>query len=258
MQGGGGSTKQAENGVIPWETIAKGTGLQTVRGQIKLETENGTITRDWKFDYTVGSTGASMQLDKMNVFYIGVANPVTYAAAGYSVEDVHLEIPDADVRADSTGRKGHNNIWVSKLDNHLEVKIMAKTKEGKQQQVGSMVVRVKRIPDPVAMVGGLKGGSMSASTFRIQIAPAAVLQNFEFDARFQITSFNFSMQPKGKDYVGPYTAANRGGTRFMNNDQIMKAMNTAKAGDKIFIEDIKAVGPDGQVRTLSPIILNLN
>ncbi len=91
---GGGTTKPAENGVIPWETVAKGTGLQTVKGQIKLESENGPITRDWKFEYMVGTTGASMQLDKMNVFYIGVAHPVTFSAAGYSVEDVSIVVPD--------------------------------------------------------------------------------------------------------------------------------------------------------------------
>jgi gliding motility-associated protein GldM len=255
---GGGSTKPAENGIIPWETVAKGTGLQTVRGQIKLETESGPIVRDWKFEYMVGSTGASMQLDKMNVFYIGVANPVTYAAAGYSVEDVYLDIPGAEVRADSFNRKGHNNIWVSKLDKGLEVNIMARTQDKKTVKVGNMTVRVKRIPNPVAEINSISSGAMNAAIFRAQIAPAAVLKDFEFNARFQIISFSFSMQPKGKDYVGPFTAANRSGTRFNDNPNIVAAMKSAKAGDKVFIEDIKAVGPDGQTRTLNTIILNLN
>ncbi len=121
-----------------------------------------------------------------------------------------------------------------------------------------MTVRVKRIPNPVAQLGGKPGGAMPASTFRIQIAPSAILDNFEFNARFQITSFTFSMQPKGRDYVGPYTATNRGGTRFSDNPLITKVMATAKAGDKIFIEDIKAVGPDGQTRNLGSMIFNLN
>ena len=254
---GGGSTKPAVNGVIPWETIAKGTGLQTVKGTIMLETDGPPIKREWKFDYTVGTTGASMQLDKMNVFYIGVANPVTYSAAGYSVEDVSIVVPDGEIREDSTGRKGHKNIWVSKPGS-IDVSIMAKTKEGPVKKVGGMPIRVKRIPDPVAKLGNLRGGAMSASTFRIQIAPAAVLENFEFNARFQIIGFSFSMQPKGKDYVGPFPISNRGGCRFSENQQIVKAMGTARAGDKIFIEDIKAVGPDGMVRSLGSIILNLN
>jgi len=75
---GGGSTKPAVNGVIPWETVAHGTGLQTVQGVIELNTaEQGIQKKPFKFEYMVGTTGASMQLDKMNVFYIGVENPVT-------------------------------------------------------------------------------------------------------------------------------------------------------------------------------------
>jgi len=50
MEGGGGSTKPALNGIIPWETVAHGTGLQTVRGRIELQTETGPISREWKLN----------------------------------------------------------------------------------------------------------------------------------------------------------------------------------------------------------------
>ena len=161
----------------------------------------------------VGTTGASMQLEKMNVFYIGVANPITVAAAGYSVEDVSVAIPGAEVRPDSFGRKGHYNIWVDKPGN-LEVAINAKTKEGCTKKVAGMPVRVKRIPDPIAKLGGNKGGSMQAGIFKVQIAPAATLEAFDFDAKFTIISFTFGMYPKGKDYQGPYNVENRGGCRL--------------------------------------------
>lgn len=255
---GGGSTKPSVNGVIPWETIAKGTGLQTVKGKIVLQTENGPIERDWKFEYMVGTTGASMQLDKMNVFYIGVANPVTVAAAGYSVEDVSLQIAGADVRADSFGRKGHFNIWSDKPGN-VDVNIMAKPKDGTGlKKVGVFPVRVKRIPDPKAKLGNSVGGGMSAALFRNMIAPAAVLEGFDFDAKFQVVGFSFSMLPKGKDFQGPYTVENRSGCRFSDNKDILKLMNTARAGDRIFIEQIKAVGPDKTTRNLSPLLFTLN
>ncbi len=241
---GGGSTKPAINGIIPWETVAHGTGLQTVRGRIELATENGPISRDWKFEYMVGTTGASMQLDKMNVFYIGVDNPVTVAAAGYSVEDVSLAIPGATI----TGGKGHYVIRVEKPDPKLEVSINAKTKDGPVKKVGGMIVRVKRIPNPIAKLNGQSGGGMSAALFRALIGPAAVLENFEFDAKFTIISFSYMMLPKGKDLIGPYTVQNRAGCRFSDNKDVSKAQSMARAGDRIFLDDIKAVGPDGQTR----------
>jgi gliding motility-associated protein GldM len=257
--GGGGTFKPVQNGVVPWETIAHGTGLQTVQGTITLKTGDGNIVRPWKFEYMVGTTGASMQLDKMNVFYIGVANPVTVAAAGYSVEDVSLDIPTADVRPDSNGRKGHYNIFVTKPGT-VEVAINAKKKEGGIAKVGGMTIRVKRIPDPVIKVGGLTGGSMDAAKFRVQIAPAATLENFEFAARYQIVSFQFYMLPKGKDLVGPYTAANPTGTYFNSGSSgkdIKNAINQARAGDRVFIDEVKVIGPDGLKRSIPGVSLLL-
>lgn len=252
---GGGSVKPAVNGIVPWETIAKGTGLQTVRGKIVLQTEGVPIEKEWKFEYMVGTTGASMQLDKMNVFYIGVDNPVTVAAAGYSVEDVSLDIPGATVRDSSA--KGHYFIGVDKPGT-VEVTIKAKNREGQIVKVGGMTVRVKRIPDPIAEVGGVSGGSMEAAKFRLQIAPAAVLKDFVYDTRFKIISFAYSMLPKGRDIVGPFTASNPSvGTRFRDNPNIIKAMEMARPGDKVFIEEIKAVGPDGLPRKLGSILLTL-
>jgi len=260
---GGGSVKPAVSGIIPWETIAKGTGLQTIRGKIELNTEGGLKVRDWKFEYMVGTTGASLQLDKMNVFYIGVANPVTVAAAGYSVEDVSLQIPGAEVKPDSFNRKGHFNIWADKPNNNLEVAIMAKPKDGTGlKKVGAFPVRVKRIPDPVAKLGGKLGGGMSSGLFKVQVAPAATLEGFDFDARFTIVSFDFSMLPKGKDFQGPYPVTDRAGCYLQNkpgrsNPSIEKLIQTARPGDRIFIENIKAVGPDKTTRMLNPITLTL-
>ena len=251
---GGGSTKPAVNGVIPWETIAKGTGLQTVSGRIELNTaEQGLITRPFKFEYMVGTTGASMQLDKMNVFYIGVDNPVTVAAAGYSVEDVSLGIPGATI----AGEKGHYLIKVDKPGT-VDVNINAHTKEGPIKKVGGMSVRVLRIPDPVAKLGGKTGGSMAASTFRVQVAPGAVLENFIFDAKYIITHFTVSILPKGKDIQGPFEVTNAAGCRFSGNPNIQKAMDMCRPGDRVFIDEIKAIGPDKQTRTLPGISLLLN
>jgi len=251
---GGGSTKPAVNGIIQWETVASGTGLKTVQGTINLKNEQGDKSYPWKFEYMVGTTGASMQLDKMNVFYIGVDNPVTVTAAGYSVEDVSLGMPAG---TSATGEKGHYAIRVEKPGT-IEVAINAKTKEGPIKKVGGMTVRVLRIPDPVAKLGGRTGGAMAASTFRVQIAPAAVLDNFIFDAKYTITHFSVSALPKGKDIQGPYEVTDPAGCRFGKNPNITKLMEMCRPGDRIFIDDIKAVGPDKLTRTLPGISLILN
>ncbi len=258
---GGGTKKDAVNGVIPWETVATGTGLQTVKGRVELETpEQGKISREWSFDYMVGTTGASLQLDKMNVFYIGVDNPVTVSAAGYAVEDVYLKLPPG---GSLTGANGHFNVRVTQVSASFAVDIMAKSKVkgGEDIKVSTTIIRVKQIPNPIAKLLGKTEGGMSYATFRTAIAPLAVMENFEFDTKFVITEFQFSMLPKGADYIPPQLVkmpSGGKGARFSDNSLVGGLITKAKPGDRIFIESIKAIGPDAKVRSLNPIILTLN
>ncbi|MDR3679629.1 MAG: gliding motility protein GldM [Flavipsychrobacter sp.] len=238
-----------KDGVADWEGVASGVGLQTVKGQVSLNVGDHTIQEPYEFTYVVGSTGASIQLDKMNVFYIGVPNPITVSAAGYSVEDISVSIPGAQI----TGEKGHYVVTVSTAG-EVTAGINAKTPTG-PKEVGNMKIRVKMIPDPVGEVGGKSGGGMSAATFRAQLGVVANLKNFDFDARFLVTSFQFAMLPKRGEYIGPYTVT---GNLFASSTDVSKVKDRCKPGDRIFIEEIKAKGPDGRTRVLTPITLLLN
>lgn len=248
-----GRVTKVENGVAYWETVASGVGLQTVRGTVSVNLGGGrTESRPYEFQYMVGSTGASIQLDKMNVFYIGVPNPITISAAGYSIEDISVSIPGATVTPTS---KGHYDVTVS-APGKLTASVMAKTAQG-MKNIQSQEFRVKQIPDPVARVGGKSGGVMSAAMFRAQDGIVAALDNFDFDAKFVVTSYEMSWLPKRGEYqVGG--VVNSPYFERSGNALIKAYMPNAKIGDKIFIENIKARGPDGRTRSLSSIVLTLN
>jgi len=246
-----GRITKVENGVAYWETSASGTGQQKIHGTVSLNMGNKVETRPWEFTYMVGSTGASIQLDKMNVFYIGVPNPITVSAAGYSIEDISVNIPGASLA--NTG-KGKWDVTVTN-PGKITASINAKA-EGGIKQVGAMEIRVKTIPDPVAKVGGKTGGVLGAAIFRAQAGIPAVLENFDFDTKFVVTSFDFSYLPKRGEYQGPFTVQ---GAYFKGNAQVNQYQTTlAKPGDKVFIENIRAVGPDKRTRLLNGITLTLN
>lgn len=246
-----GRVTKVENGVASWETTANGVGMQTVRGTVSLDMGGRIEKRDYTFQYMVGSTGASIQLDKMNVFYIGVPNPITVSAAGYSIEDISVNIPGATL---ATTGKGKWDVTVT-TPGKVTAAINAKTESG-VKQVGAMEVRVKTIPDPVAKVAGKTGGVVGTGVFKAQIGIPAVLEYFDFDTKFTVTSFEFSYLPKRGEYQGPFTV---GGATFDKNQQVATYQTKlAKPGDKVFIENIKAVGPDRRTRTLNNIVLTLN
>lgn len=245
-----GRVTKVENGVASWETVAGGVGLQTVKGTVTLDMGGRIESRPYEFQYMVGSTGASIQLDKMNVFYIGVPNPITVTAAGYSVQDVSISIPGAD--ANPTG-PGKYDVTVTKPGKVMAA-INAKTQDG-VKQVGSMEVRVKYIPDPIARVGGKNGGAIGSSIFKVQQGVVAALDNFDFDTRFVVTSFQMSVLPKRGELLGPYTV---NGAYFNKSPQAVQVMERLKPGDRVYLEEIKAVGPDKRTRALGAITLLLN
>ncbi len=245
-----GRVVKVENGLASWETNASGVGQQKVHGTVTLDMGGRIEKRDYEFNYVVGSEGASMQLDKMNVFYIGVPNPVTVSAAGYSLEDVSLNIPDATITAGEA--KGKFVITVSK-PGKIIAGIVAKTQNG-TKQVGSQEIRVKRIPDPVARVGAQSNGAMYSNIFKAQLGVLAALDNFDFDARFVVTSFDFSVVPKRGEAIGPFSVK---GAKFDGNSQVVEAIKRLKPGDKVYIEEIKARGPDGTTRNLNTVGLSL-
>lgn len=244
-----GSTEIKE-GVATWKSKASGVGLQTVRGTVSIDLGARTETQPFEFQYMVGSEGASMQLDKMNVFYIGVPNPITVSAAGYSLEDVSVSIDGATISAGAA--KGKFEVMVSKPGN-VTAKIMAKTATG-SKQVGSQEIRVKRIPNPIAKVGGITGGPIFTNIFKSQLGVLADLENFDFAARFVVTSFDFSVVPKRGEAIGPFSVK---GSKFDANPQVIDAIKRCKPGDKIYIEEISAIGPDKSTRKLGTVGLNL-
>jgi hypothetical protein len=114
------------------------------------------------------------------------------------------------------------------------------------------------VPDPVALVGNKSQGTMSADVFKMQIGPSASVKGFELKVHFQVISFLFSVAPKHGALIGPYSVHNPSGTRFSDDKRIVDAIKMLKPGDKVVIENIKAIGPDSRTRLLNPVILLMN
>lgn len=247
-----GRVSQVKDGIGYWETTASGIGLQTVRGTVALEMNGERKVRPFEFQYMVGTSGTSLQLDSMNVVYAGLPNPLTVTAAGYNMEDVSVSIPGAELS--NTG-KGKYILNVSPNTRSVTASINVRTPGG-VKTVGTNVIRVKRIPNPEAQVGGQTQGLMPASVFRAQMGVVSELKDFLFNVRSQVTSFQFSMAKKrSTDISAPITV---NGPLFSSNEQVKQMISDAKPGDRIFIDEVRAQLPDKTVRKINPIVLTLN
>lgn len=236
-----------QDGVAVYNAPTGAVGERSITGFINVKNFNTGEVKQYKFPdykYTVATPFANVSADKMNVFYIGVDNPVSISAAGVAAADLGVSITNGSI---STVKPGNYTVRVTTQG---DANITVKDKKG--HSYGPYKFRVKRIPDPVTKVANRPGGRIPAAEWKAQKGPAPILENFDFEAKFNIVSFNMFYQPKMQDPAQFST----NGTLF--SDAMRQAMNKAKPGDIFYIEEIKAVGPDGQTRKLAPIAFKID
>ncbi|WP_118949982.1 type IX secretion system motor protein PorM/GldM [Taibaiella helva] len=239
---------QVKDGVGTLKIKASGAGPKTVNGVITIETNGEKESYPYKFEYTVGSAGASLQLDKMNVMYIGVDNPVTLSASGYNIEDVTLNMPWAEK---ASAGKGKYNVRVNKQGT-FDWSISATGRGGSTGgNISTGKIRVKYIPAPTATVGGIATGRMEAAKAKVQQGVIAKLDNFDFDTKFEVLSFRFGYVPKN----GEYAEVENGGARFTAG--VKAYLDRSKPGDRWIFENVKAKGPDGRIQTINSVTITL-
>jgi hypothetical protein len=110
---------------------------------------------------------------------------------------------------------------------------------------------VKRIPDPVPTLGGkLRGGNAQPGTIKAQTGIVPVLDNFDFEARFNVESYDMVFVSKGEIF-----RSTTSGPLF--NAQMQTFLSRAKPKDVIYLEEIKVRGPDGTPRKIGQIVFTI-
>lgn len=230
-----GSSLSVKDGVAKYSTTARGTGEKSYKVDISLKNPFTGKTDNFNktFKYEVGRRSVTVSADKMNVFYVGVDNPISVSAAGVSTNK--LKVSCSGGGCNLTGGNGKYNAKVSSPGQTATI-----TVSGGGLTATRFEYRVKRIPDPVAIVGGgpnKKGGAMGSGEFKAQGGVAAILEDFDFDARCKIQGFELTRVPKRQD---PVTEANQGGSY---RGRVATLVGMAKPGDVFYIDNIKARCP---------------
>jgi hypothetical protein len=134
----------------------------------------------------------------------------------------------------------------------VTVSVSAEIAPGKTQVLSNTLFRAKRIPDPVAKFSGRSSGSVATVALKAQNAIFAMLDNFDFDAKFKITRFNLIIANPRE------TASVQLGSGNTLNDAMTASLNNIKPGSRVIFDNIIAVGPDGSPRQLAPVALTAN
>jgi gliding motility-associated protein GldM len=242
----GGTRIEVKDGKATYTANASSAGTFKVPTLVKIPKRSGGFEEaKGELEYTVGvPAGAAVMLDKMNVIYIGVENPITISS-GAGDEKTSV-IPSGG--GISLAKAGPGKYIAKATTPDLKCNIKVSVKDGK---TSDFPMRVKRIPDPVPTLGGkLRGGNAQPGTLKAQTGIVPVLDNFDFEARFNVESYDMVFASKGEIY-----RASAQGPLF--SSQMLTFIGRAKPKDVIYLEEIKVRGPDGTPRKIGQIVFTV-
>lgn len=224
-------------------------GQNGYSGAIKIKNPKGGY--DWypfKGSYEGAAAGGfSASPTKMNVLYIGVDNPMSI-----TVGDAKPGSERASLSGGTISKVGSE--WVARVSSQGNATLSASgtTPDGKPTKAFSAIFRVKRIPDPVPTLGGkLKGGNIQKGTLSAQSGIIALLEDFDFDARFTVTGYDFVLVSKGEILPA------RGNSGPVLGGQVKNLLERAAPKDIAIFDKIKVQGPDGTSRTLPSLTFTI-
>jgi gliding motility-associated protein GldM len=227
---------EGANGVVTLKLAGSGEGLKKYAGIIKIVNPLGdTMTFHFKDEFIVAKPGITISPSKMNVFYIGVDNPVDISVPG-GPEKILPSISVGSIRQD--GKQ-----WiVSGLPQGVKEAIVSVNAvfSGKSKSMGSSTFRLKKIPIFNALIDrNPEGGVISRSDIPVGYIAAEKPVGFDFDLTYKITSFVFVT-----DIDGNVIERNVSGNRIP--EDLLNKIKRAKKGNRIWIENIMAIGPGGE------------
>lgn len=237
-----GTKLSTQNGKGIYKGSTATPGKFDIMGSIKLKAPTGdTVDFPFQSSYEVVASTFAISPTKMNVFYIGVENPVSVTATGRQISAT-ISGSGGTIKNVGTGKY----IVTVKQTGKAVVTAIA---DGKP--AGTMEFRCLPVPDPYATVGGKRGGPINKAELLSASFVKAQLDNFVFDLTFPVVSFSVSVT------VGGYTedVVAQGANITPQQKNLIQQL---QKGSRVYFENIKAKAPDGSIRNLGTVGFKIN
>ncbi len=243
-----------EDGIGKYKVKASSLGEKKYASVIQVKnTSTGVVTNyplqvgeDNFASYMVAKPSAVISPTKMNVFYIGVDNPVSISVPGFAAENISASMSSGSIRAKNKA-KGEYIVKVSKRGK-TKVRVTAVDESGNKVSFPGQEFRVKKVPPPVAKIAGKSSGKISKNKLLAAGGIKAEMENFDFQLSAKVIGYTLSMKIGGYDKDLPVK-----GNSFRS---IQNELKKLKRGTRITVVDIKAKVAGG-VQPLSPISLKI-
>ncbi len=248
-----GSPLLMSGGAGKFEVKTSGQGDQSVSGVIKFKKPNGEIQYfPFEDKYTVAAPASAVSADYMNVFYAGLPNALTISAAGVAPTNLVVKVNGNSAPLIPAG----NGKYTIKPTTTGTCQVMVYSREANGQlkpQGAPSTFRIKAIPTPFVKINGkyaLGTYEMKKSELAALSAITADIPGFDLNAKFKIKSYKVITIPNG--------TVNEDKCEGFNFSPGAKAsVLKVKTGGRVFLEDIIAVGPNGEQIPLGNVTIKI-
>ncbi len=238
-----------QNGLGKYIAPTTREGIVSYSGTIKLRSPKGKeMLFPFKSEYIVAKPSLTVSADNMNVLYRGLENNISVSVPGIPTE--RLKVSATNVTLISKG----NGKYIVKpnVDGKANINVFAIMENGEERNMGTMSFRIKRVPKPVAKIGKITStGIMTKGEFSSLMGIISYYDNFDFAATCKVVSYDMN-----------YTANGAGATEHVEGNVISEKakyiVNRLRKNEKVYFENIKALGPDGLVVDLGSLSIKLN
>ena len=250
--------KQLTNDRGLYEISTGATGKFSYKGYLEVPHGDGSTTRHpFESEYTVIEPMATVSNTMMNVLYAGIDNPVGISVPGVAMNDISATMTNGTL-----SRTGDH--WTARpaaVGKEAVVTVTANM-DGRPVTVATTSFRVRKLPDPTPYIAfrdaqgnidSYKGGKGFAKTLLLQ-APGleAAIDDGLIDTKFRVLSFETVFF----DSMGNAIPEVSDGASFSARQR--QSFQRLQRGKRFYISRIKAVGPDGITRDLSPMEVIVN
>ena len=241
-----------------YEVGTGSVGTFNYSGWIEVTGRDGTVTkREFKSSYTVIEPMASISATMMNVFYAGIDNPVSIAVSGVPQQSIPATMTNGTLVKSGDHWVAHS----SAIGKECTISVTAEL-DGTRTNVGSATFRVRKLPDPTPFIawrdaqGNIqeyKGGKPFAKgTLLAARGLDAAIDDDLLKIDYRVVSFEMVLF----DQMGNAMSERSAGANF--SDRQRAAMRNMKHGKRFYISRVKATGPDGVTRDISPMEVIVN
>lgn len=241
-----------------YELYTGQTGTFTYSGYLEVTRGDGTTSRHpFQSDYTVIEPMATVSATMMNVLYAGIDNPISISVPGVAQNAVSATMTNGTLT-----RSG--DIWKARptqVGAECVITVTAAI-DGKPQTVSASTFRVRKLPDPTAYIAykdnhgnevRYKGSRPLAKSILLSAEGVeAAIDDDLLNVQYTVLDFETIVF----DSMGNAIPEKSNGSKFSERQKT--SFRRLSRGKRFYISRVRAKGPDGIIRDLSPVEVIVN